>query len=100
VTDPAPKQPAFAGHLIHLSILEKILPEQTSLSLADMQEIGKGRIAQKMGEFLTKHFFRVDGKADGSIELGVSLTLLVSKVPEGVAHTTIVFREVPKGTPP
>lgn len=94
------KAPLFAGHLVHLSVTETILPEQTKLSLADMQEIGKGRIAQNLGEFLTKHFFKVEGKDDGSVVLSVACTMLVSTPPPGVAHTTIVFKEVPKGTKP
>lgn len=92
------KAPLFAGHLVHLIVTEQILPEQTRMSLADMQESGKGRIAQHLGEFLTKHFFKFEGKEDGSIILSVSCTMLISTPPPGVAHTTIVFKEVPKGT--
>ena len=86
----------FAGHLLHLNLSQQILPEQTKLSLVDMKEIATGRIATQMGEFLTKHFLKIEGREDGSIVLSVGCTILVSEVPKGLAHTTIVFKEVPK----
>jgi len=93
VTDAEPQ--VFRGNLVHLTIEEKLLNaalKDSALTTKDHIELQRGRIADQLAKFLTKHFLTVAGTVDGvTIRLGI--TLMVPVVPTGLAHTKILFQE-------
>lgn len=93
------KPQTFAGHLVHLCVKDLIPPEvatKTKLPLADLKALARSRIAEQMAKFINRHFITDRVQEDGSILVETKITALVPVVPDGLAHTSIVFQEVPK----
>jgi hypothetical protein len=87
----------YAGHLIHLDVKDLIQPETAkAMPLDDLTEIARGRVSDTLARFIAKHFLVIKTQEDGSVLVQTRITALVSEVPEGLAHTTIMFREVPR----
>lgn len=94
--DPEPPK-VFRGNLVKVEIEQRVEAKVLDdMAAGDAQLIAQARIANYLSEFLTKHFLRTRGNKDGSIDLSLQLTLMVAKVPPGVAFTTIAFQELPK----
>jgi hypothetical protein len=85
----------FKGNLVHLTIQEKLLNaalKDSKLTTKDMVELQRGRIADQLAKFLTKHFLTVTGTVEG-VEIRLMISLMMPVVPKGLAHTPIIFQE-------
>jgi hypothetical protein len=86
----------YKGDLVHIGISNKIpLAQLAAMKGNEMTELGKLRLADQMAKFLVKHFL-VAGDDGTDLKLEVRLTLMLTKAPEGLAKTSIIFREVPR----
>jgi hypothetical protein len=91
---PDPKAKVFKGCLITLTVRDKIDPNKLPEKFTPdkMAELHQYRVANRLATELTKHFLRMEKHGD-TIEMSMSITLLVDKVPGGLNHTKIIFQE-------
>ena len=83
----------FSAALVRLEIKSRVDRAEALASHGRAVEFARVRIAEELASFLAKQFV-TESKTDQRIELRLGLELLLptDTVPQGVAHTEIIFQ--------